>query len=465
MTYKERIRKFKGTYDSTGSVYNANLLIPDVVEDSYFEQFKPIKKDEYECKKYEKITENPNYKSFVFDEIQKQANKNVPKWPIISYNKRKSDYIKANSKKIEDEILAKDFEKEENFNKQEQKTKEGYDKKINEEYLKELSDYEKIFNPDSEWLKEKLPSYHKNQHKKGTPVILVSGSSVLVEKNSKGENKYTILMLSDSLENFMKNFSYKRTVTSAGNISRRMKSQKELEEEYAQNVCALAFIYSVCLFNICLDCKEVLVNCSTNYIDSTTGNESEKCLYSVTIPRDVVKNFKMENLNCVAALTAMDGNIDIRKERKIYFVNPREWMLEPENTVDYDDDKKEDEEIDDSNDTNQENELTDFEKERFEEFEKIFINVINNYGRILLKKANIKKLKSLLLDFGSRYKDIINELVIPIENGFIDEVLSVKETENIENFIERQVDFLVKEKNFSESSSELIIKIILNVLK
>ena len=72
----------------------------------------------------------------------------------------------------------------------------------------------------------------------------------------------------------------------------KKKTSKELEEEYAQNIAAVAFICAACLFNITSDAEKLLVTCHTEYIDEATGNEKTGYLYSVIIPRNLMKTFK-----------------------------------------------------------------------------------------------------------------------------------------------------------------------------
>lgn len=141
-------------------------------------------------------------------------------------------------------------------------------------------------------------------------------------------------MTASNPNKFFEEYPYKFSITAAGNLSKRVKTNKQIDEEYAQYVCALAFIQSVCLFNICLDAKEVLVSCWINHVNSSTGNEEYKYLYSVIIPRELVKSFKIENLNTVAALMSLEGRADIRKEREIYFIDPIEWNLETDTKQD-----------------------------------------------------------------------------------------------------------------------------------
>ncbi|MEE0998481.1 MAG: hypothetical protein UIH41_02300, partial [Treponemataceae bacterium] len=67
---------------------------------------------------------------------------------------------------------------------------------------------------------------------------------------------------------------------------------------------------------------------------------------------------KMENLNTVAALLSLDGNVDIRKNRDVYFVEPLEWNFDlgkdsPDND-NYDEEESEEEYDEGENDEDSE---------------------------------------------------------------------------------------------------------------
>uniref|UniRef100_UPI00168A69F7 hypothetical protein n=1 Tax=Treponema zioleckii TaxID=331680 RepID=UPI00168A69F7 len=218
---------------------------------------------------------------------------------------------------------------ENEFNKKEKEIENEENKKYEQVYKTELTEYEQIFNPSQDWLEEKFDEYHKRIVEKwGGKVWVASGASIYFEKNNLNENKYSISIMVDNLTEYAQRFPYKYSITAAGNLSQRLKTEKQIDEEYAQNVCALAFVYALCLFNVCFDAKEVLTSCCVNHIDASTGNEESRYLYSVIIPRNLVKKYKMENLNAVAALMSLEGSADIRKEREIYFIAPMEWKLD-----------------------------------------------------------------------------------------------------------------------------------------
>ncbi len=330
MTFSERIQEYRENFEATGSTFQAGLLIPEVVDDEYFETFKPEQKF-YKCRQYERKTEVDS--DLLKERLNELVKQNVPKSPILSYNKRKNAFIDENKNNVLNE-LQKELNKDEDlneaqFNKEEKEIEKEENEKFEKKYNKQLAEYQQIFNPSNEWLEKKFKDYFDRIIEKwGGKVWLASGASVRVEKNNSGENKYTIRMQVDNLTEFSDSYPYKYSITAAGNLSQRVKTDKQIEEEYAQNVCAYAFIYSVCLFNVCLDAKEVMTSCYINHIDSSTGNEEYRYLYSVIVPRELVKSFRMENLNTVAALMSLEGRADIRKEREIYFIDPLEWNLE-----------------------------------------------------------------------------------------------------------------------------------------
>lgn len=334
MTFSERIKEFRDAWESTGSPYQAGLLIPDVVDDEYFETLKPKQKF-YTRRQYERKTEIND--SELYDRLNNLVKENVPKSPIFTYNKRKNSFIAENKDAVMKELL-QELEKSEDineneFNKKEQEIETEENKKYEKIYKSELAEYENIFNPSQNWLEEKFEDYHNRiVDKWGGKVWVASGASVYVDKNNNNENKYTISMIVDNLTEFANNFPHKYSITAAGNLSTRTKTDKQIDEEYAQNVCALAFVYAICLFNVCLDAKDVLVSCYIKQIDSSTGNEETRYIYSVIIPRNLVKQYKMENLNTVAALMSLEGRADIRKEREIYFIDPIEWNLDISNS-------------------------------------------------------------------------------------------------------------------------------------
>ena len=334
MTFSERIKEFRDNWEETGSPFQAALLIPEVVDDEYFETLKPEQKF-YKCKTYERKTEINS--SDLYDKLNELVKENVPKSPIFTYNKRKNSFIAENKDTVMNELL-QELEKSEDineneFNKKEKEIENKENKKFEKIYKDELAEYENIFNPSQDWLDEKFKEYYDRIIDKwGGKVWVASGASVFVEKNNLNENKYTISMIVDNLSEFAQHFPHKYSITAAGNLSTRTKSDKQIEEEYAQNVCALGFVRAVCLFNVCLDAKDVLVSCHINQIDSSTGNEESQFLYSVIIPRNLVKQYKMENLNAVAAIMSLEGHADIRKEREIYFVEPIAWNLDISNS-------------------------------------------------------------------------------------------------------------------------------------
>lgn len=343
MTFSERIKEFNDTFEATGNVYQAGLLIPDVVDDEYFESQKPVQ-EFYKRKTYERKTEVDSNR--LKKRLSELAKTNVPKNPILSYNKRKKDYIEENKDSVLNE-LKNELNKQEDlneaeFNKNETEIENKKNSEFEKNYKDALLEYEKFFDPPEEWLNEKFKDYHDKIVKKWGGCYIATGSSVSVQKTSDGINRYTITMIADNMSTFIDYFLYKISVTSAGNLSKRTKTDKQLEEEYAQNTCALAFIQAACLFNVCLDAKEVLVSCYINYVDPSTGNEEGRYLYSVIVPRKLMKRFKMENLNTVAALMSLEGRANIEKERVIYFIDPIEWNLDTQT-------KKEDEAVEELN--------------------------------------------------------------------------------------------------------------------
>lgn len=338
MTYTERINSFKENWEATGSVYQAGLLIPEVVNDEYFESLKP-KQEFYECRKYERRTTLSPTK--VEEKLSSLVKEKVPKSPFFSYFKRKNEFIESHkdsvTKELEEELKKEEDKNEVEFISQEKNTEKEKNEQFEQIYKFEMEEYENIFNPNQEWLEEKFEEYKNKIVKKWGGHFLAVGSSVKVDKTVDGSNKYSISIAASNLTEFSEQHPYKYSITAAGNLSQRVKTDKQIEEEYAQNVCAVAFIQAVCLFNVCLDAKDVLVTCWINHVDSSTGNEEDRYLYSVIVPRELVKSFKMENLNTVAALMSLEGRADIRKEREIYFIDPIEWNLEVSNS------KKEDE--------------------------------------------------------------------------------------------------------------------------
>lgn len=328
MTYTERVKEFTETWQATGAVYQAALLIPDVVDDEYFEHQKP-KLERYKCKKYER--RNVVSPDEIEEALSKVVKERVSRSPFWTYTKRKKEFIEKHRADIAAELIAslekEENEKEKEFNENEKCIKKQKDLEFKRKYESELKEYNNFFNPTQEWLSQKFEEYFSKITKKWK-VFLPSGSFVNVDRDGKGGNMYSCNIQVNNLTEFHVHFSHKISVTSAGNLSRRLKTDKQLEEEYAQNVCALAFVHAVCLFNVCLDVKEVLVSCYVNCSDPATGNECIQYLYSVVVPRELVRSFKMENLNAVAALMSLDGNADIRNERDIYFVEPLQWDLE-----------------------------------------------------------------------------------------------------------------------------------------
>lgn len=329
MTFSERIKEFNDTFEATGNVYQAGLLIPDIVDDEYFESQKPVQ-EFYKRKTYERKTEVDSNR--LQKRLSELAKTNVPKNPILSYNKRKKDYIEENKDSVLNE-LKNELNKQEDlneaeFNKNETEIENKKNSEFEKNYKDALLEYEKFFDPPEEWLNEKFKDYHDKIVKKWGGCYIATGSSVSVQKTSDGINRYTITMIADNMSTFIDYFLYKISVTSAGNLSKRTKTDKQLGEEYAQNTCALAFIQAACLFNVCLDAKEVLVSCYIDYVDPSTGNEEDRYLYSVIVPRKLMKRFKMENLNTVAALMSLEGRANIEKERVIYFIDPIEWNLD-----------------------------------------------------------------------------------------------------------------------------------------
>lgn len=336
MTFDERIKQFQNIYENTGKSNSASLLIPDVYEDSYFKEQKP-KQKLYTCKTYDRIKSIS--RSELYDALNKLVKENVSKMPIFTYRKRKEKFIEDNKDNVEAELKQKleilEDKKQKEFEEKELSKKKEKDELYKKEYEKELAEYNNFFNPSQEWLENKYKEYSKYIHVTKWKGIfpLCSGSAVYIEKDSTGKNRYTCSVLLDSPTEYFDNNLYKYSITSAGNLSKREKTDKELEEEYAQNVCAMAFIYAIMLFNICFDTKEVLVNAHIKHIDRTTGNEHDRCLYSVIVPRDLVKSYKMENLDSVEALLSLEGNADIKKGREIYFVEPLLWRLDQDDTV------------------------------------------------------------------------------------------------------------------------------------
>lgn len=112
-----------------------------------------------------------------------------------------------------------------------------------------------------------------------------------------------------------------------------------------------------------------------------------------------------------------------------------------------------------------EEELTEYEREDYKEFEEIFKTVIADYGRHLLRKQNSNKLIALLSDFANKYKRMINEIKIVTENSFVDNLLTIEDEDDINELINEQLDLLINDNDFSEESAQIIVKMILDCFK
>uniref|UniRef100_UPI00168A5DD6 hypothetical protein n=1 Tax=Treponema zioleckii TaxID=331680 RepID=UPI00168A5DD6 len=112
MTFSERIKEFIDTYETTGSLYQATLLIPDIVDDEYFESLRPEQKF-YTCKKYDRKTEVDS--SLLDERLNNLVKENIPKSPIFTYYKRKKAFI-AEKKELVMKELLQELEKSEDIN-------------------------------------------------------------------------------------------------------------------------------------------------------------------------------------------------------------------------------------------------------------------------------------------------------------------------------------------------------------
>lgn len=380
MTYGERIEKFIECYNLTGSKLQASLLVPDIVDDSYFERGKP-KLGVYVCQEYSRQVR----RSFpeIDERLNSLAKQNVSKSPIFTYRKRFIEYCNENRPKVKEEFLKEleEIEKqaEEEFNQEEKRRKIEMDRLYQEKYEEELQMYNLQFHPTEEYIEQEYDLSMKCIKDKiwQNGFSIRFGSAVQLEHDVTGKSWYTCSISVDSLEQFVEYSFYKWGATATGKITQRKKTSKELEEEYAQNIAAVAFICAACLFNITSDAEKLLVTCHTEYIDEATGNEKTGYLYSVIIPRNLMKTFKMENLNTVSALLSLEGNVDIRKGRDIYFINPLEWNFNS-------DIESSDKEVEDYNDD-----------EDYGENDEIFID---------FRRLNVN------LPIPDQYKDVFDEV-------------------------------------------------------
>ena len=157
MTYTERINSFKENWEATGSVYQAGLLIPEVVNDEYFESLKP-KQEFYECRKYERRTTLSPTK--VEEKLSSLVKENVPKSPFFLYFIRKNEFIESHkdsvTKELEEELKKEEDKNEAEFISQEKNTEKEKNEQFEQIYKFEMEEYENIFNPNQEWLEEKF---------------------------------------------------------------------------------------------------------------------------------------------------------------------------------------------------------------------------------------------------------------------------------------------------------------------
>lgn len=364
MTYEDRIEKFVEYYNETGSKLLAALLIPDIVDDSYFERDKPSL-EVYECHEYYK-KERISFPE-ITERLNELAQQNVPKSPIFTYKKRLAAFCEENRAAVKAEVLKElaEAEKiaEKEFYEKEKLTKIEMDEIYKEKYEKELQEYNLRFHPTQEYIEKEFMLYINGIKRKirdaGRDCISIRfGAVAKLEYNSAGKSKFSCDISVDSFQDFSEYSDYKIGITPTGKISQRHKTLKELQTEYAQNIASLAFICAASLFNITMDAESVLVSCYVDYIDEATGNEKTGCIYSIIVPRNLMKTYKMENLNTVAALLSLEGSVDIRKDKDIYFVNPIEWNLDlgkdsPDND-NYDEEESEEEYDEGENDEDSE---------------------------------------------------------------------------------------------------------------
>ena len=252
MTYGERIEKFIECYNLTGSKLQASLLVPDIVDDSYFERGKP-KLEVYVCQEYSRQVR----RSFpeIDERLNSLAKQNVSKSPIFTNRKRFIEYCNENRPKVKEEFLKEleEIEKqaEEEFNQEEKRRKIEMDRLYQEKYEEELQKYNLQFHPTEEYIEQEYDLSMKCIKDKiwQNGFSIRFGAAVQLEHDVTGKSWYTCSISVDSLEQFVEYSFYKWGATTTGRITQRKKLPRNWRRNMLKTLLLL-LLYVLLVFLI-----------------------------------------------------------------------------------------------------------------------------------------------------------------------------------------------------------------------
>jgi uncharacterized tellurite resistance protein B-like protein len=116
------------------------------------------------------------------------------------------------------------------------------------------------------------------------------------------------------------------TLLKTGRISYRNRAQKEVREDDARAIAALALLYTVLAFDALPALETLIVSAFREGIDPATGHDAEVCLVSFAVDRAEIAALNLERLDPLATVRAFEGRFSMTAGFQLKAVEP----LKPE---------------------------------------------------------------------------------------------------------------------------------------
>lgn len=114
----------------------------------------------------------------------------------------------------------------------------------------------------------------------------------------------------------------KATLSSNGKLSIKLKTPKQLKEDYAKCITGLAFYFAGNLFNISPEIASIIISGYTQRLSKRTGKIEDEYVYSVKFERDIFKNLNIKLIDPIEAVQNFENEMNMTSTYELKTIEP-----------------------------------------------------------------------------------------------------------------------------------------------
>ena len=240
------------------------------------------------------------------ENLAQEAAKRVSFWKRKKFIKK---FIEEKSKELLEQRLKEWQKKKEEFEQSEKEKEKIFNEKYALERKQEIAELEQIVDGDEKAIHQSIESFLKD---------LQLPFEISVEYELEGETIKADLHL-PSIEEIE---TRKVSMTQRGKISVKSRTKTEINQDYAQGICGLAFYFAGHFFNISPRIKKVLISGYAERISPKTGHPVNEYLYSIIFTKDKFRELIFENIDPVAAFDNFEHRMNMLKNFNLKPIEP-----------------------------------------------------------------------------------------------------------------------------------------------